>query len=236
MPLPAILLKFVPSKRILFTGTLSLVSLILFSVILGACTGPSPGIPDLYLFRIIDKDFEVRAAYFGICAGGPGRLACSANAGEFRNINDAPLQHREHLKMAMDARHTVFIPFFEAVATGLFLVAAPLMIYTQKTTMVTGATTYIDKAVVYFFGLASFVSFVGVVGVTYGRQGIALAAGHWSDGVTVEVGNPMLSMHCVVFGFCLILFLVNWLATFEGPIGRGSAWLFARNARSNEKE
>jgi hypothetical protein len=137
--------------------------------------------------------------------------------------------------MAIDARQTVFIPLFEATATGLFLIALPLMFYIQNTTTVTKTTTYIDKAVVCFFGLASFVSFVGIVGVTYGRQGIALAASNWSDGVTMEIGNPMLSMHCVVFGFCLILFLVNWLATFEGSIGRASAWVFARNAGSDKK-
>jgi hypothetical protein len=235
MPPPEFLLKLIPPKRFLFTGTLSLVTLVLFSVILGACTGPSPGIPTLYIFRIIDKDFEVRAGYFGTCLGTSGRLVCSAKAGEYGSYNDAPVSHREYVKMVMDARHTVFIPFIEAVAAGFFFIALPCMFYAQVTTTVTKTTAHIDKAVIYLFGLASFVSLLATVGLTYGRQGIVLAAGNWSDGATVDVGNPMLTVHAAVCAFCLILFVVNWSATLEGSFGKGGGWLFARNGGSGDK-
>lgn len=218
-----------PSFRFLVTGVLSIATTILFSVILGACTTPSP--PEPYLFRIVDKDFEVRAAYFGVCTGRIVNVTCSSNAGEWHTINEAPAQYRNHIRMALDVRKKVFSPWLTALAAALFLLVMPLMFYIQSLNVLTKNKAFVDTAVFYGSGLSALFSILAVAEFEFGQKGVMFAVKFLGNGgIKVDFGDSMKILQRGVSGLCLVLFLINWLARQDGSVAKlVSCFFFARN-------
>lgn len=203
MPIPPCVMKLIG------IATLSIPTLVIFSLVVASCTSNSPGIKNIYLVAISSPNYTVRAGYFGVCAGPQNVITCPGlpQLASNSTTGNSTTSDFELLNLGLEARHKVFFPYFEAAAGVLFLAAMPLAVWTPFR-IKTG--TKWDKLVIILLGCACFLSFMATMACIPGRNGMSLTADRLKGDATVHAGLTMFILHWISFGFSFLL-LVGFL-------------------------